>query len=296
MTKKVTLLPTVILILSITALFIYFPTYKANILKRPLFEKLGYTPHGKFYKIVLGEFRWFMGEYLSFKSIIYYGSKVKDIQTRQFRKVEYYNLYRTVSTSILLNPYNEDAYYFAQAAFTWDIKKVKAANALLKYVIKYRKWDFKIPFFLGFNYAYFLKNYKKAAYYYKLASQLSHSSLFTKLAARYFYKGNETELGINYLKTMIKITRKESIKKAYEMRLKALENIYKIEQAIKTYKVKYKKQPKNINELIKKGFLNKIPKDPYGGTFYIDKNGQVKTTGQLTFKLKKRKKNGNSQG
>ena len=294
MTKKVNLLPTAILILAVAALFVYFPTYKSGMLKRPLFEKLGYTPHGKFYKIVLGEFRWFMGEYLSFKSVIYYGDKVDLIRKRQFGKVEYYNLYRTIETSILLNPYNEDAYYFAQATFTWDVGQVKAVNRLLEYVMKYRTWDFKIPFFLGFNYAYFLKDYKKAAYYYKIASKMTHSPLFANLAARYFYRGGKTELGINYLKTMIKITRKESIKKTYKIRLKALEDIYKIEQAIKAYKTEYKKLPSNINELVKKGFLDRIPKDPYGGKFYIDKNGEVKTTSKLTFKLKKRKKNGNN--
>ncbi|AEA33701.1 hypothetical protein [Hippea maritima] len=269
---------------------VFAPTFRNDMLKRPLFEKLGYTPHGKFYKIILGEFRWFVGEYLSFKSIIYYGDKVDFIRKRQFRKIEYYNLYRTIETSILLNPYNEDAYYFAQATFSWDVGHVKATNRLLKYVMKYRTWDFKVPFFLGFNYAYFLKDYKKAAYYYKIASEISGSSLFTNLAARYFYEGGQTALAINYLKTMIKITRKKSIKKVYEIRLKALEGIYEIERAVKAFRQKFHRNPKDIKVLLKYGFLKKIPKDPYGGIYYIDKDGRVKTTSNFVFKKQKEKK------
>ncbi|WP_246798630.1 hypothetical protein [Deferribacter autotrophicus] len=263
--------------------------------KRPLYEKLGYTPKGKLFKAALGEFRWFTGEYLTFKSLIYYGGKVDYLLKRRFEKIEYYNLFKTIETAILLNPYHEDAYYFAQAAFTWDIGKIKDVNALLKYVMKYRTWDFKIPFFLGFNYAYFLKDYKLAAKYFKKASELSNSPLFTSLAARYFYEGGETELGIAYLKTMIKITRKESIKKSYEVRLQALEAIYAIEKAIKRYKEKNNTLPKDINELVIKGFLREVPKDPYGGKFYIDKDGKVRTTSKLAFKRPKHKK-GNENG
>ncbi|MGA1846084.1 hypothetical protein [Deferribacter abyssi] len=282
-------------LVAVVCLVLFFPYFQKDMQKRPLFEKLGYTPQGKFYKIVLGEFRWFMGDYLSFKSIIYYGGKVDKISERKFHEVEFYNLYRTIETSIILNPYNEDAYYFAQGAFTWDIGKIREVNALLKYVMKYRTWDFKIPFFLGFNYAYFLKDYKTAAYYYKKASEISGSALFTNLAARYFYEGGETELGIAYLKTMIKITRKESIKKSYEVRLQALEAIYTIERAIKRYKEKNKALPKDIDELVRKGFLREVPKDPYGGKFYIDKDGKVRTTSKLAFKRPKHKK-GNENG
>ncbi|UOD35913.1 hypothetical protein DSN97_09000 [Deferribacteraceae bacterium V6Fe1] len=272
---------------------IFFPAFKADMQQRPLFEKLGYTPQGKLYKVVLGEFRWFTGVYLTFKSIIYYGGNVEKIGQRRFNEVEYYNLYRTLETSILLNPYNEDAYYFAQGAFTWDIGRVKEVNLLLEYVAKYRTWDFKVPYFLGFNYAYFLKDFNKAAEYYKKASELSGSPLFTNLAARYFYEGGETELGIAHLKAMINMTRKENIKKVYETRLKSLEAINAIEKAVRKYKNIYGKNPENIQQLVSAGILDKIPEDPYGGQFYIDENNKVRTTSKLT--TSKEVKNGSAK-
>ncbi|MCX8084474.1 MAG: hypothetical protein N3C60_06080 [Calditerrivibrio sp.] len=245
-------------------------------------QKLGYTPSGRLYKALVGEYRWFLGDYLSFKSIVYYGGKVEFLIRGRFDEVEYYNLYRTVETSVLLNPYNEDIYYFAQATFTWDIGRVREVNRILEYVFKYRSWDFKIPFYLGFNNAYFLKDYKTASVYYQKASELSGSPLFANLAARYLYEGGETALGISYLKTMIKMTRKEEIKKQYETRLKALEAIYEIEIALKKYQENHKDIP-TLERLVELKYLTAIPVDPYGGKFYIDDNGKVRTTSKMAF-------------
>ncbi len=267
-------------IICLILLGLFLPYFSKDMAQRTVYEKLGFVPQGKLYAALLGEFRWFEGEYYTFKSIIYYGGKAKDIIYNKGKGVEYYNLYRIIKAAVILNPYNEDAYYFAQAFLTWDVRQVKVANSLLEYVYKYRPWDFQIPFFLGFNYAYFLHDYKKAAFYYKKAADLTHSSLFTNLAARYFYKGGETELGISYLRYMINNTKNKAIKKIYMKRLKALLAIHKIELAVKNYYKKYEKFPTNIEDLLKKGFLDKIPNDPYGGKFYLE-NGKVKTTSKL---------------
>ncbi len=271
-----------VLICLIVLYFVYLPNMIEMNKSKSNIQKLGYTPSGKFYKAVVGEYRWFLGDYLSFKSIIYYGGKTEFLQQGRFDEVEYYNLYRTVEASTLLNPYNEDIYYFAQATFTWDIGRVREVNRLLEYVFKYRTWDFKIPFFLGFNYAYFLKDYKNSAIYYQKASDLSGSPLFANLAARYLYEGGETIHGINYLKSMIKITRKEEIKKQYELRLKALEAIYVIEEALKKYINDYNELP-TIDKLLELKYLTEIPTDPYGGKFYIDEKGKVRTTSKMAF-------------
>ncbi|MEF3255025.1 MAG: hypothetical protein K6348_05610, partial [Deferribacterales bacterium] len=150
--KKYFLALSILLLLYI----LYLPHYHELNKNRTNIQKLGYTPTGKFYKSLVGEYRWFLGDYLSFKSIVYYGGKTEFLQKGEFNQVEYYNLYRTVEASVILNPYNEDIYYFAQGTFTWDIGRVKEVNVILDYVFKYRTWDYKIPFFLGFNHAYFL--------------------------------------------------------------------------------------------------------------------------------------------
>jgi len=50
---------------------------------------------------------------------------------------------------------------------------------------------------------------------------------------------------------------------------------------VSIFKEKYGRIPKNLNELVMKGIIESIPKDPYGGEFYIDKNGTIETTSKL---------------
>lgn len=276
-------------LLSLFIVYLIFMThFTISMQNRPLQAKLGFTPQGRLYKYSLGEFRWLMGEYLSVKAAIYYGGKKKILAARQFGKIEYFNLFKTVEEAIELNPYNEDAYYFAQAAFTWNIGHARDVNFLLKHAFKYRKWDFQLPFFIGFNDAYFLKDYKDAAYYFKRAALLHHSSLLTNLAARYFYEAGRTKLGIIFLKTMIKSTHNSSIKFIYELRLDALQKIASLTAAVNIYKKRYSKLPKNLRQLIDKKIIDRIPVDPYGGKFYIS-NGSIKTTSNLAKYHKKRK-------
>ncbi|HDD44066.1 MAG TPA: hypothetical protein ENG63_04295 [Candidatus Desulfofervidus auxilii] len=277
----------VIFIISLLLLITFMPYFVKNMKERPIYEKLGFLPRGKFYKTVIGEFRWFLGEYFTFKAITYYGTKVGRMLKGEEVDVEYFNLYKTIETAVLLNPYHEDAYYFAQAAFVWDIGRVKEVNSLLEYVFKYRKWDFQIPFFLGFNYSYFFKDYKKAAEYFKKAAELSGIPFFATLSARYFYESGHIELGIMFLEYMIKNTRKENIKKFYQKRLIALKAIYLLKKAVNKYKKTFGHLPSNLNDLVKKGIIEKLPEDPYGGKFYLDKTGKIRTTSKLTEAWKK---------
>ncbi len=266
---------------SLLLMIAFMPHFSEVMQQRASLVKLGFVPKGELYKAVVGSFRWFEGEYYTFRSIVYYGSKVKAVMKRRYNEIEYYNLYQTLKAAIILNPYNEDAYYFAQAALAWDARQVKAAIKLLEYVYKYRPWDFQIPFFLGFDYGYFLHDYKKAGEYYRDAANLTHASLFVNLAAKYLYEGGDTESAIIYLKYMISQTRNKNIKKIYQKRLNALLKVEFLQKAVEKYKTKFGKKPASLKELIDAGIIEKIPEDPYGGRFYITKNGKIETTSKL---------------
>jgi len=128
-----------------------------------------------------------------------------------------------------LDPYNMDAYYFAQTILAWDVKQYQLANNLLDFGMKYRTWDWMLPFFAGFNSAYFLKDYKKAADYYKRAGELNGSVLSISLAGRYMQESGQTELAIAYLSAMEINERNLAIKKNYQTRLKAFKEVHRIE-------------------------------------------------------------------
>jgi tetratricopeptide (TPR) repeat protein len=175
-----------------------------------------------------------------------------------------------------------DAYYFAQAVMTWEPGLVPRVVELLEYGFAHRPWDWYLPFFLSFDYAYFLRDYKKAGEYLAKVVELKPEvDWYATLAARYFYEGGSTALALAYLKEIIPTARNEAIKRRMMTRAEALENILKIEQAIVAYRKRFQRDPKELGDLVNGGVLDLVPEDPYGGSFYLDKTGRVRTTSKL---------------
>jgi hypothetical protein len=48
--------------------------------------------------------------------------------------------------------------------------------------------------------------------------------------------------------------------------------------------------PRNIQALITAGIIKEIPKDPYGGSYYLTEAGSVYTTSNLVFTQSDREK------
>jgi hypothetical protein len=57
--------------------------------------------------------------------------------------------------------------------------------------------------------------------------------------------------------------------------------VLQIEQAIAAFKERFQADPEDLGRLVNAGLLERIPDDPYGGTFYLDEQGRVRTTSKL---------------
>jgi tetratricopeptide (TPR) repeat protein len=263
-------------------LIIPFTTHLKNL---PLQLKVGYVPEAKVLKFITADQRYLVADFMVLKVLFYFGSLIEKAEGKNLAAFnpDYPGMFRMLQTALRLEPYNADAYYFAQAAFTWEVGRYKEVNNMLDYGMKYRTWDYQLPFFAGFNAAYFMKDYKKAAEYMKKAAELAHEQQYATLAARYFYEAGETEFGILFLKTMKSSANDANEKKLYEFRLKALLAVKSIEDAVKLYQRKLGRSPVTIAELLSTGFLASVPQDPYGGKFYLDKECKVRSTSKLSF-------------
>ncbi|MCF6177760.1 MAG: hypothetical protein L3J63_00005, partial [Geopsychrobacter sp.] len=182
-----------------------------------------------------------------------------------------------------LDPYNMDGYYFGQAILAWDAHQYQLATELLKYGMKYRTWDWQLPFFAAFNQAYFLKDRSAAAPLYMRAGELSGSALLTSLAGRYLQETGETQMAIDYLQTLEQSSSSQAVKKALLVRILAFKGVAAIERARDRYAEHYGSLPVNIDALVKTDYLASRPVDPYGGKFYLKPDGQVVTTSKFSF-------------
>lgn len=249
---------------------------------RPFVEKLGYVPSADVLKLGSADQRQLLGASLVMKVLMYFGSLVEESAVQDvYLPPDFEGIKRLIRGAVTLDPYNIDTYYFAQAILVWDVGQIEEANALLEEGMRYRDWDFYLPFFAGFNYAYFLKDYENAARYYKRAGELSGSELYVKLAGRYFYEAGQTELAIAFLSTMAKSANNEAIKKTYDLRLEALKKVRSLEVARDAFRSKFNRLPVDIAELTDHGFIDQAPIDPYGGRFFIDEQGGIGTTSKF---------------
>jgi hypothetical protein len=275
--------PLIYLFLFVVYLAIIFP-FTAYLSSRPIVNKVGYIPEAEILKITAGDQRYLVSEWAVFKVMLYFGGMVDNNANKLKLPPEYANMARMLSNAVKLDPYNMDAYYLAQAAFVWDIKgAAREVNNLLSYGMKYRSWDFYLPFFAGFNAAYFLHDYRTAADFMKKAAELSGDPLFANLSARYFHEAGRTELGILFIDSMEQGAKDAKVKESFRIRKEALKGAQLIAAAAARYKEDFNTSPASVEELVSRGYLQAIPKDPYGGRFYLTEKGKVESTSKFAF-------------
>ncbi|MBI2354921.1 MAG: hypothetical protein HYV06_07820 [Deltaproteobacteria bacterium] len=263
------------------AIIVPFASYMRS---KPFAEKLGTLPTVATLKFMSADQKLFVGSSLVMKVIIYFGGLAELAKNRIIIPPDYPAMSRTIHAAVKLDPYNIDAYYFAQAFLTWDARQFTIANDLLREGMKYRTWDWYLPFFIGFNYAFFLKDFDSAAQYYRKAGELSGQELHISLAGRYMQEAGQTDHAIAYLTVMAKGARSPMARKTFETRLVAFKQVKRIELARDAFREKHGRLPSSLHALIESGYLADKPVDPYGGEFFIAADGKVGTTSKFAFK------------
>ena len=248
---------------------------------------MGYIPQPEVMLLLAADQKQFIGEVLVLKTLMYFGGLINKMVNRIDIAPDFPGMAKAIEAAVKLDPYNMDCYYFTQAVTVWDMKQVKTANEMLEYGMKYRDWDWYLPYFAGFNYAYFLKDYETAAKYYKRVGELTGNELSMSLASRYMYEAGQTRTAIAYLSALEKSVRNDAVRKNFQIRLQAFRGVELIEEALNRYVKDKRREPATVETLLKSGFLKNRPVDPYGGTYYLDEKGQVRSTSKFAFPVKK---------
>jgi tetratricopeptide (TPR) repeat protein len=229
-------------------------------------------------KIVTLDFKNIFSDTLFFKGLMFYGGKVLHEETLTNEEWEWF--YQSMAVATDLDPYFLDPYYLGAMNLAWQANQVDKANALLEKAMRARTWDWTIPFYLGFNYFYFIKDNEKAAHYLMEAAKRPGGStgIAPTLAARLAHAGGETESAVVFLEDMLAKTDHEPTRYIYGLRLNTLKRVLYLEKAVEQYRKKFGRRPRHLDELVKQGVIREIPSDPYGGTFYLSPEGDIKTT------------------
>ncbi len=249
----------------------------------------GYIIPSRFSRILAVGYQGLLSDFLFLKIATFVGGRTGaghplDAEDWQF-------VVRGLDVVTDLDPYFVDPYMLAEGLLAWDAGKPEAANRLLGKGMEYRTTDWRLPFFIGFNYFYFLKDFEAASGFIMTASQLPGSpSYLATLAARLAYYGGKSKTALLFLRQMLAETDDTLLKQRLQIRLLALERAVAIEEALDRFKIQTGKSPKELSELVSAGFLIELPLDPYGGDWVILKSGRVFSTSKFTGSAPKKNK------
>ena len=250
-------------------------------------EVKGITLPPAIVKLFSLEFQNIAADYLFVRASQFYGGRIETLSAAT--KEDWQWLYRNIDLVTELDPYFQDPYYMGNGFLAWDAGMVKEANILLQKATDKRYWDWMFPFYLGFNNFYFLGDNKAGAEYLRIASQRPGALEFlTTLAARLYYMEGKTDVARSFMEKMWENESDSKRKQFYLARLDVLNKIFFLEKAVDVYESLTDIPIRDLNALVKAKVIRYIPRDPYGGSFYMDRDGSIKTTSKMASKPSKK--------
>jgi hypothetical protein len=240
----------------------------------------GYIIPSKFSRILALGNQGLLSDYMFLKTATFVGGRSGSGE--QLNEEDWQFVTSSLDVVTDLDPYFVDPYMLAEGLLAWDAGKPEEANRLLSKGMKYRTFDWRLPFFVGFNHFYFLKDYETASGFIMTASRLPGSPAYlATLGARLAYYGGKSKTALLFLEEMLAETDDVLLRSRLEMRMLALERAVAIEDALGKFKAQEGRSPEKLIELVTAGYLSELPLDPYGGRWRVLENGRVFSTSKF---------------
>jgi hypothetical protein len=195
---------------------------------------------------------------------IYWIRAVQDFTVWDGKDPYYLNYFRNIS---VLDPTFEYPYFFSILIVTQDkdIETLDKVAAIAERGIKAIPTSWKIPFYLGTKYYLVTKNYEPAEKYLGIAASrkdapdgvyLTYSSFVSRTVAAPMHSDEDYKTVQSLIKVIYNNTDDETIKKMAGEGLQENLITQMLKKGIIAYKEKYKRYPKNTNEMLVVNFIS----------------------------------------
>lgn len=240
-------------------------TYRRSLRER-LVEEMMYFPSGKFLRPMVMEYQDIGADLIWLRAIQYYGHHLMTD-----RKFEWLGHIFEILTQ--LDRFFIAAYHFGSITMAWDARQPNSAIQLLRTGAKNNPLNWQILFDIGFIYYSLLDDYDAAGYYFLLASKLPNAwNVLPRWSAFAYQRGGKIELSRQIWTDIYNETNNQAIKDLAERNLALLkvdEDIALLQAAVNKYRTTFGKNPSNLYELYKTGYLKYLPKDPWGSQYVL---------------------------
>lgn len=224
-------------------------------------KKIFYVPPYSYINAISGSFKVSVAD-------IFYIRAILSIAEEEKEYLDY--ILSNLRLAVELDPRLTSAYIIGGIVAPRGKEEIPQGIQFLKEGMARNQQEWRIPFWVAFNY-FQLEDYLKAGQYYKIASLLPDAPRYLKgLTAWSYYKGGKSDLGVLFLEGMLDSVNDPGVLKSMERKVEWLKNIVFLEKKVAEFKNIFGRWPRDLDELVKNGLIKEIPKDPFGKGYYLD--------------------------
>lgn len=235
-------------------------------------QRVLYTPPARAVELLSANFASFSADIFYIRGILALSDEFNDLLQRT-RWIQ-----DNFSVAIFCDPKLVQGYFFAGVVVGQDKERIKLGIEFLEKHMHLNTQEWRIPYWIGFNY-YQLGDYLKAIDYYKSAALFPGSPDFLKSnPAIFYYRAGKADMGVLYLEGLLKTLKDPRQAEWIKVKLEWLSQIAFLEEKVGEFKDRFSRLPDDLEELVEKDIILKIPADPFGRGYYLDKDsGRVKS-------------------
>lgn len=187
---------------------------------------------------------------------------------------EYEWLYHALDVITDMDPQYDYAYQVGGIVLTHLANRVDLSNKLLMKGLEPNPAVWQIPFYIGFNYYFYLHDPGNAADYIARASRIPGPPPFMALMATQLYaEAGNPETALNFLMAIRSQAPEGEIKEQLETRIMEVtieRDIRALEEGVSSYREREGHLPHTLRDLLRAGDISALPPEPFGGEYRLD--------------------------
>jgi tetratricopeptide (TPR) repeat protein len=238
--------------------------------------ELAYLPKGEYLRIAVLGYRQIASDLIWLKAVQHFGEPKQTVQGWLWA-------YHATDVVTDLDPKFVVAYQAGGTILGVWAGRPHESIALLTKGMRHNPEAWQLPFYVGYDYFFELHDFGNAAKYFRIAAALPGAPEYLpKLAARMTVEAGDPQAALEFLERLYVQTRDERLREGLAHRMKevaAERDIRFLEESVRRYKLRYKKWPARLEDLVQGGIIAELPVEPLGGAYILEgSGGTVKST------------------
>lgn len=236
-------------------------------------EELAQLPRGEYLKPAMLGYHHLGADLLWLRLLQVWGKK-KNTDN------EYEWMYHALDVITTLDPRYAYAYYVGGVALTNYANRPDLSNSLLEKGHRENPGEWNLPFLLGYNHYFALGDATKGAEYIGRAARTPGAPDFLPgLATRMHAEAGNPDVALQFLEALWKENPDLVVREKLETRAKEVlieRDLRTLERAITQYHNDHHAFPLSLTNLVSRKYLERLPEEPFGGTYLLDtRTGRV---------------------